>query len=60
MGEPMITGFDPPEISRLLAATGFEVLEVVTPEAFRGLWFDGRPDGLAPWEHIYVVRARVR
>ncbi len=59
-GEPMLSGFDPPEISQLLTAAGFEVLEVVTPEAFRDLWFEGRSDGLAPWEHIYVVRARVR
>jgi len=58
-GEPMLSGFDPPEISQLLTAAGFDMLEVVTPEAFRKLWFEGRSDGLAPWEHIYVVRARV-
>ena len=55
----MITGFDPPEIQELLAAAGFEMVEVVTPKAFRRLWFEGRSDGLAPWEHVYVVRARV-
>ena len=59
MGEPMITGFDPDEIRELLAAAGLETLEIVTPEAFRELWFAGRADGLAPWEHVYVVRARV-
>ncbi len=59
MGEPMITGFDPPEISQLLAAAGFETLEIVTPEAFTKLWFEGRSDGLVPWEWVYVVRARV-
>jgi len=59
-GEPMISGFDPPEINQLLTAAGFETLEVVTPEAFKELWFAGRSDGLAPWEYIYVVRARVR
>ncbi len=59
MGEPMISGFDPPEISQLLAVAGFEMLEIVTPEAFTKLWFEGRSDGLAPWEYVYVVRARV-
>jgi methyltransferase (TIGR00027 family) len=59
MGEPMISGFDPPEISELLAAAGFETLEIVTPEAFTKLWFEGRSDGLVPWEYVYVVRARV-
>ena len=55
----MITGFDPPEISQLLAEAGLELIEVVTAEAFRELWFAGRSDGLVPWEHVYVVRARV-
>ena len=55
----MITGFDPPEISRLLADAGLETLEIVTSEAFTKLWFEGRSDGLAPWEWVYVVRARV-
>ena len=58
-GEPMITGFDPPEIRQLLTETGLEVLEVVTPEAFTDRWFAGRSDGLVPWEYVYVVRARV-
>jgi methyltransferase (TIGR00027 family) len=60
MGEPMITGFDPPEIREQLAATGFETLDVVTPEMFKERWFAGRPDRLAPWAYVYVVRARVR
>jgi hypothetical protein len=38
---------------------GLEMLEVVTPDAFGELWFEGRSDGLAPWKHVYVVRARV-
>ena len=58
MGEPMISGFDPPELSRLLAGAGFEMVEVVTAEAFARLWFEGRPDLPGPWEHMYVVRAR--
>jgi hypothetical protein len=36
------------------------VVEVVTPEEFEQRWFRDRTDGLAPWEHMYVVRARVR
>ncbi len=59
LGEPMITGFDPPEISRLLADAGLETLEIVTSEEFTKLWFEGRSDGLIPWEWVYVVRAKV-
>lgn len=59
MGEPMISGFDPPDVDKLLAAAGLEAVEVVTPEAFRERWFAGRPDRLRPWERVYVVRARV-
>ena len=59
MGEPMISGFDPPEISRILNEAGFEMVEVVSPDAFARLWFDGRSDLPPPWEHVYVVRARV-
>ena len=60
IGEPMITGFDSAEIHQLLEAAGFETLDVVTPQAFTKRWFEDRPDGLAPWEYVYVVRARVR
>jgi len=59
MSEPMISGFDPPDLSRLLARAGFEMVEVVTPRAFARLWFEGRSDLPTPWEHMYMVRARV-
>jgi methyltransferase (TIGR00027 family) len=60
MGEPMISGFDSAEIRQILEATGFETLDLVTPQTFKKRWFGDRPDGLAPWEYVYVVRARVR
>ena len=59
MGEPMMSGFDPPEIDHLLTSTGFKMLEVMTAEGFAQLWFAGRSDLPDPWEHMYVVRAAV-
>lgn len=59
MGEPWISGFDPPEISRLLAGAGFEVDEIVSHEACAQPWSQGRSDLPVPWEHMYLVRARV-
>ena len=59
MGEPMISGFDPPEIDELLTGAGLRMLEAVTPADFTGLWFENRKDGLTPWEYVYVVRAQV-
>ena len=58
-GEPMITGFDPPELEELLSSAGLTLIEVMTPEAFTDLWFTQRKDRLKPWGHIYVGRARV-
>jgi len=59
MGEPMFTGFDPPEIGELLNAAGLSLVEVVTPAMFTGRWFAHRQDRLAPWEYVYVVRAKL-
>ena len=59
MGEPMVSGFDPPEVDELLIAAGLRMLEVVTPAEFARLWFEGREDRLAPWDYVYVVRAQV-
>jgi methyltransferase (TIGR00027 family) len=58
-GEPLITGYDPPELGALLAEAGLSVVEVKSPAEFTDQWFSERSDGLEPWEHMYVVRARV-
>ena len=57
MGEPMVSGFDRPEISQMLASNGFTMLEIMTAEAFGKLWFANRADLPGPWEHMYAVRA---
>ncbi|NOX84753.1 MAG: class I SAM-dependent methyltransferase [Chlorobi bacterium] len=59
-GEPMITGYDPDDLKRLLPETGFELTCVVSPDDFTNMWFTGRKDGLKPWKYTYVVRARVK
>ena len=58
-GEPLITGYDPPDLDALLAEAGLSLVEVRSPAEFTEQWFAGRRDGLEPWEHMYVVRARV-
>jgi len=58
-GEPLLTGFDPPELDALLAAAGLSLVEVRSSAEFTDQWFSGREDGLEPWEHMYVARARV-
>jgi methyltransferase (TIGR00027 family) len=58
-GEPMLTGYDPPELEGLLAEAGLTLVEVMSPAEFTDRWFSERADRLEPWEHMYVVRARV-
>ena len=58
-GEPVITGFHLTEIYDKLRSYGFKEIDFQTPWDFNFDYFQGRTDGLAPWEHIYVVRARL-
>ena len=58
-GEPLLTGFDPPELEALLADAGLTLVEVMSPAEFTDRWFSQREDRLEPWEHMYVARARV-
>jgi len=59
-GEPMITGYDPDELKKLLPETGFQLAEVVSPDDFIDKWFTRRKDGLKPWKYVYVARAVVK
>ena len=59
-GEPMITGYDPEDLERILPETGFQLAEVVSPDDFESMWFTHRKDGLKPWKYTYVARAKVK
>jgi len=59
LGEPLITGYDVSELDGLLAGAGLSLVEVKSPAEFTDQWFTRRKDGLEPWEHMYVARARV-
>lgn len=59
-GEEILTGLDASDVESLLAETGFELAEVVDAAELRRRYFQGQPEWIVPWEHCYLVRARVR
>lgn len=59
-GEPMITGYEPDDLKRILQETGFEVTDIISPDDFTEMWFAGKKERLKPWKYTYVARAKVK
>jgi len=60
VGEPILSGFRPSETLKMVEGAGMTISGVIGAREFHCRWFQGRSDGLTPWEHIYTVRAEVR
>lgn len=58
-GEPMVSCFDEPTLTRLLEKHGFLLYELLSPLEI-GQYFAGRADGLTAFEHIHYAHAVYR
>ena len=59
VGEPMLTGFDPPELAGDLARLGLRLHEDLSPADIQERFFAGRTDGYHACEHAHFARAVV-
>ncbi len=59
MGEPMITGFDPPSLTAELASIGLRLHEDLSPADIQERYFRGRTDGYRACEHAHFAWALV-
>lgn len=55
MGEPMITGFDPPSLAAELTSIGLRVSEDLSPADIQERYFQGRTDGYHACEHQHFA-----
>ncbi len=59
IGEPMITGFNPPTLAEELASFGFSLQENLSPEDIEERYFQGRKDEYHAYEHGHFASAVV-
>ena len=59
LGEPMITGFDPPTLAADLAPLGLRLQEDISPSDIQERYFQGRTDGYYECEHMHFAWAVV-
>jgi methyltransferase (TIGR00027 family) len=59
IGEPMHTGFEPPELARNLARLGFRLQEDLSASDIEARYFRERPDGYHAGNHIHFAWAVV-
>lgn len=57
-GEPLITGFDIDELRDLLRDTGFDLVDMLSPEEQQERYFAERSDSLKPLEHVHLACAK--
>jgi methyltransferase (TIGR00027 family) len=57
IGEPFVTGFDPPVLREELAAARFELVENVDTDEQDRRYFGGRTDGYHATEHVHFACA---
>ena len=60
IGEPMSTGFDPPELDRILSRLGFRLHEDLSASDIEARYFRARTDGYHAGNHIHFAWAAVR
>ena len=57
VGEPFVTGFDPPILREELAAARFDLVEDVDTREQDRRYFSGRTDGYHATEHVHFACA---
>jgi methyltransferase (TIGR00027 family) len=57
VGEPSITGFDPPVLQEELRGARFDLIEDLDPEEQQRRYFSGRNDGYQATEHFHLACA---
>ena len=60
VGEPFLTGLEPPLLGNYLEGLGYELLDNLGPKEQEERYFTARRDGLKPGKLAYVARARTR
>lgn len=54
-----ISAYGSERIKVMLWDAGIRTVEVIGAEKYRKWWFEGREDGLEPWDGVYTVRAEI-
>jgi methyltransferase (TIGR00027 family) len=58
-GEPFVSGFEPAELGQVLAKHGFALIEDLGPQEQMQKFFEGRADGIRPFDIARIAHARV-